>query len=89
MGRKRCVQPGRCRNASKRRAIDAGGRSGEDRRIGEVLRRGADLRAEFDLLILASVILLFVFLVVWTRYLSLGSIIAAALLPVGCWKQAT
>jgi glycerol-3-phosphate acyltransferase PlsY len=32
-----------------------------------------------------AVALLFVFLVAWTRYLSLGSIIAAALLPVACW----
>lgn len=34
---------------------------------------------------LLAVIVLFVFLVAWTRYLSLGSIIAAALLPVACW----
>jgi glycerol-3-phosphate acyltransferase PlsY len=34
---------------------------------------------------LLAVILLFVFLVAWTRYLSLGSIIAAALFPIACW----
>jgi glycerol-3-phosphate acyltransferase PlsY len=34
---------------------------------------------------LLAVILLFVFLVAWTRYLSLGSIAAAALFPVACW----
>ena len=32
-----------------------------------------------------AVILIFVFVVAWTRYLSLGSIIAAALFPVACW----
>lgn len=34
---------------------------------------------------LAAVVLLFVFIVAWTRYLSLGSIIAAGLFPIGCW----
>ena len=34
---------------------------------------------------LLAVILLFVFLVAWTRYLSLGSIVAAALFPIACW----
>ena len=34
---------------------------------------------------LLAVILIFVFVVVWTRYLSLGSIIAAALFPLACW----
>ncbi|HEX4274771.1 MAG TPA: glycerol-3-phosphate 1-O-acyltransferase PlsY [Bryobacteraceae bacterium] len=34
---------------------------------------------------LLAVVLLFVFIVAWTRYLSLGSIIAAGLFPVGCW----
>ena len=34
---------------------------------------------------LLAVILLFVFVVAWTRYLSLGSIIAAGLFPVACW----
>lgn len=34
---------------------------------------------------LLAVILLFVFLVAWTRYLSLGSVIAAGLFPVACW----
>ncbi|HYA16975.1 MAG TPA: glycerol-3-phosphate acyltransferase, partial [Bryobacteraceae bacterium] len=34
---------------------------------------------------LLAVVLLFVFLVAWTRYLSLGSIAAAALFPVACW----
>jgi glycerol-3-phosphate acyltransferase PlsY len=34
---------------------------------------------------LLAVLLLFVFLVAWTRYLSLGSIIAAALFPVACF----
>ena len=32
-----------------------------------------------------AVALLFVFVVAWTRYLSLGSIIAAGLFPVACW----
>jgi glycerol-3-phosphate acyltransferase PlsY len=30
-------------------------------------------------------VLLFVFIVAWTPYLSLGSVIAAGLFPVGCW----
>ncbi len=34
---------------------------------------------------LLAVILLFVFVVAWTRYLSLGSIVAAGLFPVACW----
>jgi acyl phosphate:glycerol-3-phosphate acyltransferase len=34
---------------------------------------------------LLAVALLFIFLVAWTRYLSLGSIIAAGLFPVACW----
>ena len=34
---------------------------------------------------LLAVILLFLFVVAWTRYLSLGSVIAAGLLPVACW----
>jgi glycerol-3-phosphate acyltransferase PlsY len=34
---------------------------------------------------LLAVVLLFVFIVAWTRYLSLGSIIAAGLFPIGCW----
>ena len=34
---------------------------------------------------LVAVVLLFVLVVAWTRYLSLGSIIAAGLFPVGCW----
>lgn len=34
---------------------------------------------------LLAVILLFVFVVAWTRYLSLGSVIAAGLFPVACW----
>lgn len=34
---------------------------------------------------LLAVVILFVFLVAWTRYLSLGSILAAALFPVACW----
>ena len=34
---------------------------------------------------LLAVVLLFVFVVVWTRYLSLGSIVAAGLFPVACW----
>jgi glycerol-3-phosphate acyltransferase PlsY len=34
---------------------------------------------------LVAVLLLFVFLVAWTRYLSLGSVIAAGLFPVACW----
>ena len=32
-----------------------------------------------------AVVLLFVLIVAWTRYLSLGSIIAAGLFPVACW----
>ncbi|HWF11557.1 MAG TPA: glycerol-3-phosphate 1-O-acyltransferase PlsY [Bryobacteraceae bacterium] len=34
---------------------------------------------------LLAVVLLFIFIVAWTRYLSLGSIIAAGLFPIGCW----
>jgi acyl phosphate:glycerol-3-phosphate acyltransferase len=34
---------------------------------------------------LLAVVLLFVFLVAWTRYLSLGSVIAAGLFPIACW----
>lgn len=34
---------------------------------------------------LVAVILIFVFVVAWTRYLSLGSIIAGALFPLACW----
>jgi glycerol-3-phosphate acyltransferase PlsY len=32
-----------------------------------------------------AVLLLFLFLVAWTRYLSLGSVIAAGLFPLACW----
>lgn len=34
---------------------------------------------------LFAVVLLFIFVVAWTRYLSLGSIVAAGLFPVACW----
>ena len=34
---------------------------------------------------LLAVAIIFVLLVAWTRYLSLGSVIAAGLFPVGCW----
>ena len=34
---------------------------------------------------LLAVVLLFVLVVAWTRYLSLGSIVAAGLFPVACW----
>ncbi|HVW86939.1 MAG TPA: glycerol-3-phosphate 1-O-acyltransferase PlsY [Bryobacteraceae bacterium] len=34
---------------------------------------------------LLAVVILFVIVVAWTRYLSLGSIIAAGLFPVACW----
>ncbi|HKD06427.1 MAG TPA: glycerol-3-phosphate 1-O-acyltransferase PlsY [Bryobacteraceae bacterium] len=34
---------------------------------------------------LLAVIVIFVVLVVWTRYLSLGSIVAAGLFPLACW----
>lgn len=34
---------------------------------------------------LLAVVLLFVFVVAWTRYLSLGSVIAAGLFPMACW----
>lgn len=34
---------------------------------------------------IVAVLLLFVFLVGWTRYLSLGSVIAAGLFPLACW----
>lgn len=34
---------------------------------------------------LLAVTLLFILVVVWTRYLSLGSIVASGLLPVACW----
>jgi glycerol-3-phosphate acyltransferase PlsY len=34
---------------------------------------------------LLAVAILFVFVVAWTRYLSLGSIIAGGLFPVACW----
>jgi glycerol-3-phosphate acyltransferase PlsY len=32
-----------------------------------------------------AVLLLFLFLIVWTRYLSLGSVVAAGLFPLACW----
>jgi glycerol-3-phosphate acyltransferase PlsY len=34
---------------------------------------------------LLAVILIFIFLTAWTRYLSLGSIVAAGLFPLACW----
>jgi glycerol-3-phosphate acyltransferase PlsY len=34
---------------------------------------------------LLAVLILFIILVGWTRYLSLGSVIAAGLFPVACW----
>ncbi len=34
---------------------------------------------------LLAVVLIFIFVVAWTRYLSLGSIVAAGLFPVACW----
>jgi len=34
---------------------------------------------------LLAALLIFVLIVAWTRYLSLGSIIAAGLFPLGCW----
>lgn len=34
---------------------------------------------------LLAVVILFVVIVAWTRYLSLGSIIAAGLFPLACW----
>ena len=34
---------------------------------------------------LLAVVLLFILVVAWTRYLSLGSIVAAGLFPVACW----
>jgi glycerol-3-phosphate acyltransferase PlsY len=34
---------------------------------------------------LAAVLLIFLMLVAWTRYLSLGSVVAAGLFPVACW----
>jgi len=34
---------------------------------------------------LLAVVLIFVLVVAWTRYLSLGSILAAALYPLACW----
>jgi len=34
---------------------------------------------------LVAVVLLFIFVVAWTRYLSLGSVIAAGLFPLACW----
>jgi glycerol-3-phosphate acyltransferase PlsY len=34
---------------------------------------------------LLAVVLLFVAIVTWTRYLSLGSVIAAGLFPLACW----
>ena len=34
---------------------------------------------------LLAVVLLFIFVVAWTRYLSLGSVIAAGLFPLACW----
>src|SRR6185437_4826087 len=32
-----------------------------------------------------AVLLLFIFLVFWTRHLSLGSVVAAGLFPLACW----
>jgi glycerol-3-phosphate acyltransferase PlsY len=34
---------------------------------------------------LLAVLIIFVILLVWTRYLSLGSIVAAGLFPIACW----
>jgi glycerol-3-phosphate acyltransferase PlsY len=34
---------------------------------------------------LVAVLIIFVVLVAWTRYLSLGSVVAAGLFPVACW----
>jgi glycerol-3-phosphate acyltransferase PlsY len=34
---------------------------------------------------LLAVVLLFILLVAWTRYLSLGSVVAAGLFPFACW----
>jgi acyl phosphate:glycerol-3-phosphate acyltransferase len=34
---------------------------------------------------LLAVVLLFIVIVAWTRYLSLGSVIAAGLFPIACW----
>jgi acyl phosphate:glycerol-3-phosphate acyltransferase len=34
---------------------------------------------------LLAVVILFVLIVAWTRYLSLGSIVAAGLFPLACW----
>jgi len=34
---------------------------------------------------LLAVVLLFIFVVAWTRYLSLGSLILAGLFPLACW----
>ena len=34
---------------------------------------------------LFAVVLLFILLVAWTRYLSLGSVVAAGLFPFACW----
>jgi glycerol-3-phosphate acyltransferase PlsY len=34
---------------------------------------------------LVAVLILFVVLVAWTRYLSLGSVVAAGLFPLACW----
>ena len=34
---------------------------------------------------LVAVLILFIVIVAWTRYLSLGSVVAAGLFPVACW----
>jgi glycerol-3-phosphate acyltransferase PlsY len=34
---------------------------------------------------LLAVVLIFVFLTAWSRYLSLGSVAAAGLFPLACW----
>lgn len=52
---------------------------------GKAVASGVGAFAYLTPVPMLAIVLLFVFVVAWTRYLSLGSIIAAGLLPVACW----
>jgi glycerol-3-phosphate acyltransferase PlsY len=52
---------------------------------GKAVAAAAGAFAYLTPLPLLAVAILFVFLIAWTRYLSLGSVIAAGLFPVACW----
>jgi len=52
---------------------------------GKAVASAAGAFAYLTPLPLLAVTLLFILIVVWTRYLSLGSIVASGLLPIACW----